>query len=126
MALAKLISIKLVDFVIWLLFTRLKGDEHRPQHILCHGISRTYDHSKQDRQVQWTIPGFSYAARNEYVEELKGPAWSRVLEVLGGHGQEIMRDMLINCSLFKPLQGSVGNLCQISGKSRQDADTEYC
>ena len=105
-----------MDLVIWVLFKRLKTDEHRPQHILCHGVTQTFDQNRHEQHDQWTIPGFATTCRNEYVDELKGLAWVGLLELLGGHGQMIMTSMLLNCSLYRPLNGCVGNLYQLSGK----------
>jgi len=91
-------------------------DEYRPHNLLCYGITRVHGQNKLEANAQWTIPGLILLARNEYVEELKSPVWAKVLELLGGKGGEIMTSMLLNCSLFKPIEGLTGTYCQISGK----------
>ena len=72
-------------------------------------------HNRLEAKAQLTIPGLVSLARNPYVEELRGPAWAKVLGLLGGRGGDIMTSMLLNCSLFKPISGLTGAYCQMSG-----------
>ncbi|KAL5391507.1 hypothetical protein DPSP01_001371 [Paraphaeosphaeria sporulosa] len=107
---------EIVDFVIWRLFKR--STSYRPSHLLCHGFQRSGGHAQHGPQkTAHSIPGVSSSFRNNGVETLKGPLWCRLHAVLGKEGRVIMMDMLTDCGIFSPVEGSQGdgNLLQMSG-----------
>lgn len=107
---------QIVDFVIWRLFKR--STSYKPSHLLCHGFERAGGHAHHEPQkTVHCIPGISSYFRNTGVETLKGPLWCRLHALLGKEGRVIMIDMLTDCGLFPPVEGSQsdGNLLQLSG-----------
>jgi telomerase reverse transcriptase len=108
--------IQIVDFVIWRLFKR--SASHKPTHLLCHGFQRANKaHHVQDVNHDPTssIPGLVERHLNSYRTTLKEPAWCRLHALLGHGGDRIIMDMLLECSIFLPIQTSIGNYYQLSG-----------
>jgi hypothetical protein len=107
---------QIVDFVIWRLFKR--STSYKPSHLLCHGFQRAggYVHHGPQKTAH-CIPGISSCLKNTGVETLKGPLWCRLHALLGKEGRVIMMDMLTDCGVLSPVQGSQaqGNLLQLSG-----------
>lgn len=107
---------QIVDFVIWRLFKR--STSYKPSHLLCHGFQQSGRYGQRGPQkTAHSIPGISSNFRNTGVEMLKAPLWCRLHAILGEEGRFIMMDMLTDCGIFLPLQGSQGdgNLLQMSG-----------
>lgn len=48
------------------------------------------------------------------MESLKGPLWCRLHALLGPGGDLIIIDMLLDCGIFSPVEGSRGNYLRIS------------
>lgn len=102
---------KIVDFVIWLLFSRAK-DSDRPRNILCDGFRRGASVLPEN---QSPIPGLQVVFGNNSVKALKESQWCRLLAHLGACGQRLMIDMLVDCSVFVPVEAGHGNLLQLTG-----------
>lgn len=100
-----------MDFVIWLLFTRDKSSSW-PKHLLCDGFRKGAGNGDKG----WSnIPGLFCRFPNSNVKTLKDAPWPHVLALLGQSGERVMIDMLVDCSVFLPLQAGYGNYYQLSG-----------
>ncbi|KIH87619.1 telomerase reverse transcriptase [Sporothrix brasiliensis 5110] len=124
---------EIVDFVVWLLFERSKktggskGYSSFPDNVICHGFQRgqrppVWDLHQQiaDANVislpTYTIPGV-YAARNpQNAQTLKEAPWPQLLAILGASAEKIMTDLLLDCSVFLPVDAGNGNYVQLTGK----------
>jgi hypothetical protein len=62
-----------------------------------------------------SIPGLVERHLNSYIRTLKEPAWCRLHALLGQGGDRIMMDILLECSIFLPIETSIGNYYQLSG-----------
>jgi hypothetical protein len=102
--------------VIWLLFKR--STFHKPAHLLCHGFLRA-NHTDRaqitDTNPASSIPGIISQSPNEYVRTLKESAWCRLHALLGQGGDRIIMNLLLECAIFSPVKGGVGNYYQLSG-----------
>ncbi|KAK1752439.1 hypothetical protein QBC47DRAFT_57775 [Echria macrotheca] len=105
---------EIVDFVIWLLFSREKPTSW-PKHLLCDGFRRTIGHQADSRQAKNAIPGLYVAHANQHVQALKTEPWPQLLMLLGKAGERIMIDLLVDCAIFEPIQAGKDNLYQLSG-----------
>lgn len=110
-------TMQIVDFVVWLLFSREKSTS-RPMHLLCDGFKSHVGGGRVDAKST-SIPGLYVAYPNSYVSMLKQSPWPEFLLLLGQSGERIMMDMLVDGAIFCPLQVGLGNLFQMSGESKQ-------
>ncbi|ERS98417.1 hypothetical protein HMPREF1624_05201 [Sporothrix schenckii ATCC 58251] len=124
---------EIVDFVVWLLFERSrktggsKGYSSFPDNVICHGFQRgqrppVWDLHQQIADANakslptYTIPGV-YAARNpQNAQTLKEAPWPQLLAILGASAEKIMTDLLLDCSVFLPVEAGDGNYVQLTGK----------
>ncbi|KAF1845713.1 uncharacterized protein K460DRAFT_113633 [Cucurbitaria berberidis CBS 394.84] len=107
---------EIVDFVIWRLFRRLTS--HKPSHLLCHGFQRSANTPRTPAMHADTasnIPGLLACHANSSVHALKRPLWCRLHALLGQGGDRIMMEMLLECSIFLPVETGSGNYYQLSG-----------
>ncbi|KAK7427681.1 Telomerase reverse transcriptase [Neonectria magnoliae] len=102
----------IVDFVIWLLFSRELKAGKRPKHLLCDGFRRG---AAPDDQGGVTIPGLFSLYPNSSVEALREPPWPQLLALLGQSGEKMMIDLLLDGSIYMPLQVGFRNYRQLSG-----------
>jgi telomerase reverse transcriptase len=112
-----------VDFVIWRLFNR--SSSHKLRHLLCHGFERSGSACRQNdirENVASSIPGIVARHSNSYVHALKGPMWCRLHAILGEEGESIMIDMLTDCAIFRPVDGTSANYYQMSGPPIADLE----
>jgi telomerase reverse transcriptase len=127
------LTIQIVDFVIWLLFKRskknggFKGYGGFPDNVICHGFQRGQKPPLWDAGIEMTgvkpnalptctIPGL-YTARNpQNAQTLKEAPWPQLLAILGASAEKIMTDLLLDCSLFLPVETGDGNYVQLTGK----------
>jgi hypothetical protein len=111
--------------VIWLLFKR--STFHKPAHLLCHGFLRA-NHTDRaqitDTNPASSIPGIISQSPNEYVRTLKESAWCRLHALLGQGGDRIIMNLLLECAIFSPVKGGVGNYYQLSGVPISDLKSE--
>lgn len=109
---------QIVDFVIWLLFSKVKTAGSWPKHLLCDGFRRNrgFGPPLQVRNGERNIPGIFALRPNPHVEALKKEPWPQLLLLLGRSGERIMIDLLVDCAIFMPLNAGVNNYFQISGK----------
>ena len=108
---------ELVDFAVWLLFHRVYRSAHRPPHMLCHGYQRatTPKHVNEDHCAAAGIPGIVSHYPNGNVNILKGAVWADVFALLGKDGEDIMLDMILECSVFASVPAGKCNYFQLSG-----------
>ncbi|KAI4182459.1 MAG: hypothetical protein LQ348_004847 [Seirophora lacunosa] len=104
-----------VDFAIWSLFHRKCRNPHKPAHILCHGYQRTNAPFADDDQTALPgIPGVVLHYPNSHVGTLKSRPWSDLLNLLGKDGEQIMLDLLLDCSVYVAVERGQGNYYQLS------------
>ncbi|OAA61230.1 telomerase reverse [Niveomyces insectorum RCEF 264] len=131
---------EIVDFVVWLLFKRAKQNATTkvfgagnkrvgdfPKHVLCHGFQRgqaprqgpaaTAADGKPVAMPVCTVPGLYATKPNQHAQTLKEPPWPQLLALLGASGQAIMTDLLVDCSLFLPMDAGYGNYVQLTGRN---------
>lgn len=104
---------QIVDFVIWLLFSREKNSSTWPRHILCDGFRRTTTERDSDGG---TIPGIFSRFPNDSVSALRATPWPQILALLGQSGEKAMLDLLLDCSIFVAVDAGFANFYQLSGK----------
>ncbi|KAK3694997.1 hypothetical protein B0T22DRAFT_89502 [Podospora appendiculata] len=107
---------ELVDFVIWLLFSREKTGSW-PRHILCDGFRRQNGSRPPagPENPAGQIQGLFSAHPNHSVQALKEPPWPQLLALLGKAGERIMIELLVDCAVFRAVKAGKGNLHQLSG-----------
>lgn len=112
---------QIVDFVVWLLFRR--STSHKPSHILCHGFQRSASTSHAQvaaAEPTSSIPGLIERTPNSHVRALKAPVWCRLQALLGSGGDKVIMDMLLECAMFRPVEGGTANYYQLSGNPISD------
>ncbi|KAI0136574.1 hypothetical protein BJ170DRAFT_18292 [Xylariales sp. AK1849] len=116
---------EIVDFVIWLLFSKSKASGTWPKHLLCDGFRRDPNFAGHQLPVgnqQPTIPGIFSLYPNPQVEALKQAPWPQLLKLIGKCGDRIMMDLLVDCAVFVSVKAGQGNYCQISGYPLSDTE----
>lgn len=101
-----------MDFIIWLLFSREKGSTKRPQHLLCDGFRKGAGH----QAAASSISGLYSLYFNERVANIKQAPWPQLLHLLGKSGESMMINLLLDCSVFLPVEAGQGNYYQLSGE----------
>ncbi|RYO73581.1 hypothetical protein DL764_010545 [Monosporascus ibericus] len=115
---------EIVDFAIWLLFSKTKASGTWPKHLLCDGFRRNRG-SGPPRQAcndERNIPGLFALHPNPHVDTLKRVPWPQLLLLLGQSGERIMMDLLLDCAIFVPVNAGTNNYCQISGKPLSETE----
>lgn len=112
-----------MDFIIWLLFSRVKtfnngnknngSSNSKPQHLLCDGFRR----GAGQQAAPCSVQGLYSLYLNERVVILKQTPWPQLLHILGKSGESVMINLLLDCSIFLPIEAGQGNYYQLSGKS---------
>jgi telomerase reverse transcriptase len=106
---------KIVDFVVWLLFSR-ENIGSWPKHILCDGFRRQAGpNNRPNPAATTTIPGLHSVYPNQHVHALKLSPWPQLLMLLGKEGERIMIDLLVDCAVFRSGKAGKGNLYQLGG-----------
>ncbi|EPQ64549.1 Bgt-2774 [Blumeria graminis f. sp. tritici] len=108
---------EIVDFSIWLLFSRTLSSIGKGQHLLIQGYrkcSEFYSCNRQENE-NYSIPGVTSIYPNSYVDSMKASPWPQILAKLDGYGEKIMLDLIIRCGIFRPVANSPCNLYQTSG-----------
>ncbi|POS72887.1 telomerase reverse transcriptase [Diaporthe helianthi] len=85
---------EIVDFIIWLLFSRAVGPSARPHHLLCDGFQK----HAGPRQQSCSVQGLFSVCHNERVAALKQTPWPQLLSLLGRAGEGMMINMLLDWS----------------------------
>jgi telomerase reverse transcriptase len=105
--------LQIVDFIIWLLFSREVLPSARPHHLLCDGFRK----HTGPRHRPCSIQGLYELFPNERVALLKQPPWPQLLSLFGKAGEGIMISMLLDCALFIPIEVGQRNYYQLSGQA---------
>lgn len=116
--------LQIVDFAIWLLFSRGKAPGSRPKHLLCDGFRKGVGQRQQRGPTsgESSIPGLSATYHNGRVAAIKESPWPQLLTLLGQSGESIMIDLLLDCSIFLHVESGQGNYYQLSGMSVFDSE----
>ncbi|KAF7562172.1 hypothetical protein G7046_g1967 [Stylonectria norvegica] len=101
---------KIVDFVIWLLFSRSVEAGQRPKHMLCDGFRKG-----PGDQGGTTIPGLFSLYPNSHVKILREDPWPQLLALLGQSGEKMMIDLLLDYSIYVAIEAGFHNYHQLSG-----------
>ncbi|PSR90444.1 hypothetical protein BD289DRAFT_481688 [Coniella lustricola] len=104
---------EIIDFIIWLLFSRGDKLNTRPHHLLCDGFRR--DATARRHGIPSAIHGLYSLYFNERVAALKQTPWPQLLQLLGKSGELIMINLLLDCSIFLHVDTGRGNYYQLSG-----------
>lgn len=111
-------TIQIVDFAIWLLFSKSHASNGRVQHLLCQGfrkdVSRLAVHHGETAGS--TIPGVISTYPNSHVTSMKTRPWPQILMLLGREGERAMIDLILDCGIFLPVEGSHATFSQLSGE----------
>lgn len=103
---------QIVDFIIWLLFSREIMPGARPHHLLCDGFRKHVG----PRQQQCSVQGLYSAYPNERVAVLRQTPWPQLLSLLGNSGEGMMINMLLDCAIFLPIKTGQSSYYQLSGQ----------
>lgn len=120
---------EIVDYVIWLLFSRETKPGTWPKHMLCDGFRKSPNSrpssraqhppnnglNKSTTREYVNIPGVFQVHHNHCVKALKESPWPQLLTLLGQSGQRIMLDLLLDCSVFVAVKAGKGNYNQLTG-----------
>ncbi|CCU74861.1 telomerase reverse transcriptase [Blumeria hordei DH14] len=108
---------EIVDFSIWLLFSKKNSSIGIGQHLLVQGYRKSSEFYSCNRQENdnYSIPGLTSIYPNSYVNSMKASPWPQILAKLDGYGEKIMLDLIIRCGIFRPVANSPCNLYQASG-----------
>ena len=104
---------KIVDFVIWFLFSREKTSNPIPKHMLCDGFRKA---AGDGHCEQTAIAGVFSRFPNPHVQTLKEAPWPHLLALLGQSGEKMMIDLLLDNAIFVAVEAGFGNYYQLSGK----------
>lgn len=109
---------EIVDFVIWLLFSKSKSSNGRLQHLLCQGYRKDISsHSvNRDEDFRTSIPGVNSMYPNSHVTAMKAWPWPHVLALLGKAGERVMCDLILDCGVFVQIENAHGSYYQLSGQ----------
>ena len=70
------------------------------------------------------IPGLIARHPNSSIQTLKSPLWCRLHALLGQGGDRILMDLLLECSIFLPIEKNNGNYYQLSGMPISELKSE--
>jgi telomerase reverse transcriptase len=104
---------KIVDFVVWLLFSRDLKAGRRPKHLLCDGFRKSAGPGDQGNT---SIPGLFSLYPNSHVKALREAPWPQLLALLGRAGEKIMIDLLVDTSVYVNVQAGFNNYYQLTGE----------
>ncbi|OTA01947.1 hypothetical protein A9Z42_0022850 [Trichoderma parareesei] len=111
---------EIVDFVIWLLFSREKAGPW-PKHVLCDGFRKS---AREDQSARSTIPGIYSYYPNFHEKALREAPWPHLLALLGQAGEKVMIELLSKCSIFLKVDAGLDNYVQLTGVPLSELDTK--
>jgi hypothetical protein len=111
--------VQIVDFVIWLLFSKDRTSNGWVKHLLCQGFQKDISARSVHRgaNAASTIPGVLSVHPNSHVTSIKSHPWPQVLALMGKEGESAMIDLLLDCGIFLAVGSGRGTYHQLSGKS---------
>ncbi|CAD6447834.1 90dde13d-292a-4651-93b4-1c553ad6b48e [Sclerotinia trifoliorum] len=109
---------EIVDFAIWLLFSKSKSPNGRLQHLLCQGYRKDVSSRSVHRgeNPRTSIPGVNSVYPNSHVTAMKAWPWPHVLSLLGKAGERVMSDLILDCGVFLQVKNTHGSYYQLSGQ----------
>ncbi|KAF7867253.1 hypothetical protein EAF04_005336 [Stromatinia cepivora] len=109
---------EIVDFAIWLLFSKSKSSNGRLQHLLCQGYRKDISSRSVHRgeNLSTSIPGVNSVYPNSHVTAMKAWPWPHVLSLLGKAGERVMSDLILDCGVFLQIENTHGSYYQLSGQ----------
>ncbi|KAF4948179.1 hypothetical protein FSARC_13818 [Fusarium sarcochroum] len=111
---------EIVDFVVWLLFSRdAQVGQRRPKHLLCDGFRKSAGPGDQGTS---TIPGLFSLYPNSHVKALREAPWPQLLALLGKSGEKMMINLLVDASLYVAVQAGFNNYHQLTGVPLAELD----
>ncbi len=125
------VCLQVVDFVVGLLFKEDTKQNGWPKNLLADGFRRTVA-SKPRRGVpvaaasSVSTPEIYAVHPNRQVQILKADPWPQLLSLLGKAGERIMIDLLLDCSIFLPVEAGQGNYYQLTGEPPSAARSQRC
>ncbi|QSZ30101.1 hypothetical protein DSL72_004621 [Monilinia vaccinii-corymbosi] len=116
---------EIVDFAIWLLFSKSKSSNGRLQHLLCQGYRKDVSSRSvyRDENLRTSIPGINSIYPNSHVTAMKAWPWPHVLALLGKAGECVMLDLILDCGIFLTFENANGSYYQLSGQPLGEIST---
>ncbi|PBP22858.1 putative telomerase reverse transcriptase protein [Diplocarpon rosae] len=108
---------ELVDFAIWLIFSKTVPVFGKVPHLLCQGFRKNVPHRSihQGENAAGTIPGVVSTYPNSHVTSMKAHPWTQVLVLMGREGERAMIDLILDCGVFLAVGSGQGTFHQLSG-----------
>ncbi|RKF53490.1 Telomerase reverse transcriptase [Golovinomyces cichoracearum] len=115
---------KIVDFAIWLLFSKLYKPGKKDRHLLSQGYCKhaTYNTRNQILKAPSNIAGMMLTYQNIHVTSMKASPWPQILTYLGSGGEKAMLDLILDYGIFVPLDDEHKNFYQLSGFPLSDLE----
>ncbi|KAF4335718.1 telomerase reverse transcriptase [Fusarium beomiforme] len=110
---------EIVDFVVWLLFSRDVQVGRRPKHLLCDGFRKS---AGPEDQGTTNIPGLFSLYPNSNVQVLREAPWPQLLALLGKAGEKIMINLLVDASIYLAVEAGFNNYHQLTGVPLAELD----
>ncbi|KAF4614304.1 hypothetical protein G7Y89_g15433 [Cudoniella acicularis] len=108
---------EIVDFAIWLLFSKSGTMNGGAQHLLCQGFRKDISSRDVNRDEDFTsaIPGVVSIYPNSNVTAMKVSPWPQVLNLLGKEGERLMIALILDCGIFVEVGKGRGIYHQLCG-----------
>ncbi|PBP24578.1 Telomerase reverse transcriptase [Diplocarpon rosae] len=108
---------ELVDFAIWLIFSKTVPVFGKVPHLLCQGFRKNVPHRSihQAENAAGPIPGVVSTYPNSHVTSMKAHPWTQVLILMGREGERAMIDLILDCGVFLAVESGQGTFHQLSG-----------
>ncbi|KAE8444198.1 hypothetical protein EG329_000795 [Mollisiaceae sp. DMI_Dod_QoI] len=109
---------EIIDFGIWLMFSKTPKSNRKVQHLLCQGFQKdvTARHVNRGELATSAIPGVASIYLNDHVTSMKAWPWPQVLALFGKQGERMMIDLILDCGIFIPVENAYGSYHQLSGQ----------
>ncbi|KUJ22915.1 uncharacterized protein LY89DRAFT_313971 [Mollisia scopiformis] len=109
---------EIIDFSIWLMFSKTQKFNGRVQHLLCQGFQKdaTARHMNREEHATSAIPGIVSTYPNVHVTSMKAWPWPQFLALFGRQGEKMMIDLILDCGIFVPVENAHGSYYQLSGQ----------
>jgi telomerase reverse transcriptase len=114
----RLTETQIVDFAIWMIFSKVHGFTGRSQHMLCQGFRKDVSARSvhRDEMATYAIPGIISTYPNNHVAAMKASPWPEVLALMGNEGERMMIDLILDCGIFVSIESGRGSYHQLSGQ----------
>ncbi|RDL40109.1 uncharacterized protein BP5553_00088 [Venustampulla echinocandica] len=116
---------EIVDFAIWLLFSKNQASNGRLNHLLCQGFRRDVSSRMviREENPHAAIPGVVSTYPNSHVTSMKRAPWPQVLALVGKEGERAMIDLILDCGVFLEVASGRGVYHQLCGVPLNDLQT---